>query len=542
MNRRDAYMQRLTAPLAGGTVRRDGRWAGGWVNPLTGQGSLLDRHTRTAWEPPPELPRHVIDGLLQFSGMMRRLSWREPYDCTREGFDLDVNDPAMSKRIMHRFRRLASIDPGRRTGGLQVVSRARQWARAYGSALIVGLLDDQRDFREPLDLANLRSFRGLRVLDRHECAVARWDERRTSARIGQPEMWHVTLGGRASFFVHASRVIQIQGLDLPERVLVQRQGHGGSVFDLVHLAWRNYSSTLEYLPEIMTVLSQGVFKQKGLAEQIMAKGPEIVAQRYETLRAAMGVLGELAIDADMEDYSIETRGVSGVADLMAPLLECMLMEVDTPRVIMKNETVGGLNTGENSGEIRAWYDYCAGEQIDRYEPPVETLLTWECAAKDGPTGGQIPEFGIKWKPLWQPTRAEDDTHDKAQAERRQIDVMASVVKVTEARRDPSLQRHYGTLDAEAPPEPVPIDVAANGPVLAENTDDAGLVQAAYDPPPGGLRTPQEIGDAFGVSPGTLRGMHKRGEIGGWRLGRQWRYSPTEVAQASHRPAIPPAAE
>lgn len=530
------YRDHLTAPLAGGT-RRDARWAGGWVNPATGQGSLLDRHTRTEWQPPVELPRHVVDGLLQFSGLLRRLCWREPYDCTREGFDLTTSaGPDASRRIMHRFRRLAAVDnDGQRSGGLQVIARARQWARAYGGALIVGLLDDGRHYREPLDLANLRAFNGVRVLDRHEAHVVRWHG--SGSALGRPEVWQCTFAGHATVYVHASRVIQVQGVDLPERLLVQRHGWGGSVLDLVWTAWRNWQSTLEYVPELMTVLTQGVFKQKGLAEMILAKGPDSVIDRYETLRSAMGTLGELAIDADMEDYEIQTRGVAGVGDLLDPLVENFLMETDTPRILLKNETIGGLNTGENSGEIRGWYDFCAGEQLVRYEPPAETLLRWECAARTGPTGGVVPEYEFVWKPLWQPTRAEDDAHDQARATIRQTDTMSSVVTIAEARKDPNLRKTYGELPEITPPASpavAPLELAANGPAL-----DAS---PSRQPEPDDSRSPQEIAALYGMPTLTINRLWRSGAIGHWGIDPHVRVSAAEVAAYAYHPAVPPAAE
>lgn len=521
------YRDTMSRPLAGGT-RRDARWeSGGWVNPQTGQGSLLDRHTRTQWTPPQDLPKFVVDGLMQYSGILRRLCWRPPYDCTREGFKLTTESEQQSAAIMRRFRKLTKID-GKFVSGLKITARAFQWARAYGGSLVVGLFDDGRHYREPLDLPSLRSVRGYRVLTRHEAHVVRWDERSLSSTLGQPEMWSVTIAGRASFMVHASRVIQVQGLALPEDVTVHRQGWGGSAIDLVYLAWRNWASTLEYLPELMTVLTQGVFKQKGLAAQMLAKGPDFVVKRYETLRKAMGVLGEIAIDAEYEDYEIKQRGVNGAADLLDPLVEAMLCETDLPRILFKNETIGGLNTGENSGEIRGYYDWCSGEQENDYEPVVDQLIEWTCAAKDGPTQGAVPAREIEWLPLWQPTTAEKDAHETARATRRQIDVLANVVSTNEARHDPDIERLYGPLDPAAPAGQTALDLAANGP--PQDAAPSNL------PEPGDTMSPQELAARFAIPTGAINRLWRSGVIGHWGIAPHVRVSAREVSDHTHHPA------
>ena len=534
--RRDA----LFAPLAGGT-RADGlptgRRGSGWTNPLTGQGGILDRHTRTVWTPPAALDHFTVDGLLQFDGLARRLCWREPYDGTREGFRIKVTGDeggSASAMIGAAASDMPAIDNDSGRGSvLTAIARARQWARAYGGALIVGLFDDGRDYREPLDLANVRTLRGIRVLDRNEASVARWDDDTRSRRLGKPAYWQVQIAGVQSLFVHHSRVIQVQGNELPPRLVYQRQGWGGSMLDLVWIAFRNWQSSLEYLPEFVGLLTQGVFKQKGLADAMLAGQQEAVIRRYETLRAAMGVLGELAIDADEEDYSIMQRPVTGVAEIFEKLVEAFIACTDMPRSILLGETPGGLNTGENAGEVRAWYDYVASLQRTIYEPIALQLLKWICSAQDGPTQGAIPQMMLEWQPLWQPTRAENDAHELAQAQRRQIDV--GVVGAENVRMDPALVRLYPGFDP----------AAANEAALPED-DPEGELDPILESPPSSMPAEPLI-DArtaarrLGVGPGTIRQMAIDQRIRAWRVGaaRRWRFAWTDIEDAVNGREVKP---
>lgn len=519
------YTDRLFAPLA----RRDGI-GGRWVNPTTGQGGLLDRHTRTMWVPPLELPRQTIDGILQFEGLGRRIVWREPYDCTREGFELVTDNVEQSKRIASYAMNLGEVD-GQQVGALQIVGRARAWARAYGGGMIVPLIDDGRDPREPLDAAMVRSIRGWRVLDRHEASVATWVDDMRSSELGRPEYWNLTIGA-STRFVHHTRVIQVQGNPLPARVIYQRNGWGGSMLDLVWASFRNWKSSLEYLPEFVSLLTQGVFKQKGLADKILAGQGAQIAERYARLREAMGVLRDMAIDMDEEGYEIQSRPSSGVAEIFDKLVEAFVADGDMPRSIVLGETVGGLNTGENAGETRAWYDVCGSTQIHDYEPPMLRMLKLVCAAKDGPTGGLVPPMSLKWRPLWQPTRAEDDAHDISQAQRRQIDVTSAVVSATEARQDPALKRLYPGFDPDAD--------AGVDPTAPED-DPEGILDPIMTEPvssiPQGesLMSGNDAASRLGVRASSIRRMAANRQIRAWRINGRLRYLWSEIESAITTP-------
>lgn len=88
------------------------------------------------------------------------------------------------------------------------------------------------------------------------------------------------------------------------------------------------------------------------------------------------------------------------------------------------------------------------------------------------------------------------------------------------------------LERLVPPPPPPADPNAVAP------DDPMLEAADYDPPDVPLFS-NEIKAQLGISPAVLRGMHKRGEIGAWKFGARWKYSPSEVKQAGYRPPVTP---
>lgn len=529
MPRRTDVQTIKVRPLAGGTVARRDGIGGRWWNENTGQGGPLDRHTETTYVEPMELPRNVVDALYRYNAVARRIVDQEVYDATREGFDVDEleGDHVVAEAIEE-------------SGLLNSVARARKWARAHGGAAIVALVDDGAKWDEPLRWETLIRVRGFREVDRHEIWPMSYVGGSSDPRAGLPEIYQVQLGSSSSLRVHASRVLPFQGLDLPDRILVTRQGWGGSVLDLVWAELRNWSSSNDYVAELITQLTQGVFTQKGLADALDASGSgdddatAAVIARFEALKIGMGVFGDMVLD-EGETYELTERTLTGLKDAVDSLASALVAATGMPEVILFGKTPGGLHAGSDAPEIRAWYDSVAALQRAIYTRPVRALVRLLLSARQGPTGGRCPaSVTIDWKPLYQMTEMERLEADLKRAGRRQIDVSSTVITAAEARQDPDLAEHYGPL-AGGPANLG--DIAGdevNGQIATAALAMPGVTPAPASSIPAGetLVSAQDAAARLGVGAGTIHGMARSGKIQAWRVGSRWRYSPSQIAAAT----------
>jgi hypothetical protein len=514
-------------PLASGT-RHDGL-GGRWTNESTGQGGVLDRHSTTTFAKPVDLPFVTIDALYQFSAMARRIVDLEPEDAIREGFTIPAfaDQPHVGK----------AVD---RSGILRAVSRGRKWARAYGGGGVVILADDGLEPDKELVPAAIQRLRGFRVLDRYEINPHTYDEDPKSPRAGLPSIYRVILGGRTSVNVHHSRVLTFQGLDLPDRLLVPRMGWGGSVIDLIWQELRNYSSTIDYVAEAVTLLTQGVWKNKTLADAISAGDQEAAVARFEALRIGIGMLGDIVLDKDTEDYELHERTLTGLKDAIEALVAALVAATGIPRVLLLGETPGGLNTGEEAGQIRAWYDHVAALQREIYTDPVLHLLRLYLSSREGPTRGVVPDdLEIVWRPLWQPTETEVVAQQLSRAQRRVADVSAQIVSPEEARRDPDVAKIYGVV--EIPPDVEPDDVVEGGGETAAS-ELTGVTPSPLHLVPEGeaLMSARAIAARLGVGPGTIHAWARDGAYPAFRVRGRWRFARSLVEAAIG--GIPAAAE
>jgi len=436
-----------------------------------GLGGIANPVDRTNYHPSIPLPQAVVDALLQFNGLANRIASREPYDCIREGISLG-SDPKAEALRKYAIK----------WGLLRFIRKARTWARAYGGGAIVLLINDGRESTEPVDETAIRSIIGARVLNRWELFPHSYETDRKSKRCGLPLVYQAQFRGRASALVHHSRVVIMQGIELPEMVMQRQLGWGGSIFDLCWPALLGYQVSMRYLPEMVAKLTQDVYQLAGVEEGIGADLKSTMVDRIEAQHAAKGVLGAVAI-TENETYTSLSRPVTGIKEILDPLQLDVVANADgVPKVILFSESAGGgIRNGDNP-EVIAWYDNCSGRQQEHYTEPTEQILRLHALAQDGPCHGTIPPtMELEWLPLYQSSQVEIDSSEKSRAERRAIDINAAVVSSDEARTDADIKRLYKIEDRTAPAvpgvEPGPdvddeVAPAANGPAAQDISESA----------------------------------------------------------------------
>jgi phage-related protein (TIGR01555 family) len=546
------------APIAAGTtvVRRDSTssnigFGGGWSNAAIGLGGLADRESETVFLPGIPIPAFIVDALLQFNGMAKKIVEREAYDCTREGFTLG-SDPVAEKL---RKAAVASISgqsdedntDNSEDGVLNLVERARNTAKAYGGSAIVMLVDDGLDPRLPIDTTRIRKILGARVVTRWEISPMQYDRRPSSSRVGKPEIYQVTIGGVATIYVHHTRVIIFQGSPLPDHIMARQNGWGGSLYDLIWASLMRYQIVMKMLPMLARRQNQGVYKMAGLEAAVAGGFKGQIIDRFEGQQAGMGISGDIAI-GENEEYDVLTRTITGMREIIEPLQMDVVANADgQPKLLVFGETPGGIKSGDNP-EYIAWLDTCAGRQGSHYTGPVKRMCRLVALSHEGPTQGVVPNLdGFKWLPLYQPSQAEADASDLSRAQRRQLD-MQGVVTVEEARTDPDVARLYPGLDpANAPASPgvepegeEPLDdVDESQPVVAA---DASKIPAG-EPLIGIRRAARELGR----SPGSIMRDAVANKYPIWRDGGRWKVAMSLVRGATQphvftAPALVPAAE
>lgn len=520
-------------PLASGT-RNDvssNRGTGRFVNHSTGQGTTLDRHTLTGYEPPPRLLISEIDALIEFCAIARRIVRREADDAFREGYSITGYSAEQLKVIRKSADRL---------GITTSCKDARSWARAYGGGAVLMIIDDGMPFDQPVNWPGITKLRAVKAVDKNQLTVMTYNTDPLSPDFSEPLMYNLSLADSSVVTgrVHADRVAVFQGTKLPDRVERARGGWGGSVLDLVWAELRNWLSSNEGATEALTKLSQGVFKSKYLADAMGAGDMQKAAERVEALSAGLGLLGDMILDKENEEYTIHQRNLAGLKDTLGELRDSLGSAVDMPAEIMFNKTPGGMNSGASEGPIRIWYDHVASQQPELYTPPLTKVLKVLLHSSEGPIQGQVaPGWEVTWPSLWQLTDGEAATIRLQDAQARVNDASSGAVSGDELRQDPDFREHYD-ID---PTLPAPQAQTAVGPTGAPTTIATPMTESDESAfPPGENLVPLSMAAVrMGTGKGAIMAMIRRKDIPAAKAGNVWRVAMSQVIAAAAKAGAMP---
>lgn len=527
----------------------------GWYAPSIGLGVASDGLAASRYYMNAPLTSVDQDALMNTNAIARRIASLQPEDCTRMGvmFTGDDLDAQALETACDELNVLGALRD------------AKTYARAYGGAVIIALTEDAArlpdgrvDMSAPLIPSTIEAINGWLVLDRWDCSVLQWIYDPTSPIGIVPTRYNVAaMYGLPTTTVHASRVMPLLGMTAPPRVRMQSYSYWGpSVFDNCYEDLRNYQIGGEFVARILQQSSVGVLNSQHVANAIASGNGDALVQRLEALQESMSALNMLALDKDTESFSFAARAVGGVGDAMMQSKQRLVAASGIPTSLLFGETAGGLNAGENSGEIRAWYAHCASAQESEYRHPLRWMVDLVCAAKAGPTRGAAPRnLSLAWRPLWEPDEATRAATRKTQAEARAIDIQTGIISTDEARRDdPSIAETYPSLDIATPAASAspllnmpggasPLGMFGGATFGAAGDGDLGPdeLPTTDDLPPDdeALVSVREAAETVGVRPSAVRRWIAAGSMRAWRPGARYMVLASEARECLRGARVQP---
>lgn len=449
----------------GGTIDRE-HDSGGWTNDQAGLGAG-GRLAQTRYVPP--RPREIteLESLFRYVGIAGRIVSREPDDATKNGFVIEGIDERAQVRTQDYLEEMAYLTH---------LADGKRWGRLYGRAATLINVDDGRPAWAPVDRANIRDIPSMIDLDGREVSVMAWDDDPMSRTFGGPLILQIGSSRHHTVqHAHIDRVLWHAGTPTPPSLEQQNQGGGDSVLQPVWESLRNWGLAHSASVEMMIQLTVGTLKISGLAEALEGKNWEMVVDRLKGILQGLSITGDMVLDADSENYEVVTRTLAGVKDALEAHTTQLVSSQDQPRSIVMGETPGGLNSGENAGELQSWYSHVTGRQTRDYTPPTRKFLDLAFASLTGPTFGIPPErYAIRWNPLWVSSEKEIADTEFAEANAAQLNRKNGFITANEGRQRPGLKEHYGITEqseAEAKGSLDPLDERG-----VESPGDGGMIE------------------------------------------------------------------
>lgn len=455
------------------------------------------------------IPDYDLAEKYQYNGLFSKIIDRPAEEALKHGIEYNISDQTLADFLDDALDRLDWEEKA---------TTAIRWARLFGGAVIVMLLDDGRGLEEPVNWQDIRSVEELRVYER---AIVQPDP--NCYLTGKAEYFDISSTYGGFFRVHCSRCLVFKNGSLPEYAAPQQYFYWGlpeyvRIRRDLSIALHTHQSAANMIDKSV----QPVYKQRGLQSTLAGPdGDDKTLKRLLVLDASRGMMNSVAIDMDGEDYSFQTFQLSGASEILESTYSLLSAVTCIPQTILFGRSPSGENaTGES--DLENYYNFVEGIQKRMLKKNIRTLL--KAVVQAGVYDGSIAEpqtIKPTFKPLWSLSEAEQATVELSKAQRAQATAQTAQLYIDMQVLQPDEVRQALSQDGSLNIE----DILDNQPEDAQDDGWAALLEgletndnpipddAGQLPEQGGIMNPETAKDG-GKGSGNFNHEGRPGKIGG----------------------------
>lgn len=422
----------------------------GYVNLLNKYGTKQDNSEAYKFEREPVIPDMQLTGLYEGNGLFSKIIDTPAEEALKHGFDLNLKSDELNAFVEDALDDLEWEEKA---------ATAIKWARLYGGALIVMLIDDGRGLEEPVDWEHIRSIDELRVYERsivqpdyaslYQQDYGGKGVGNRVSKFGQPEYYYVS-SIYGSFKVHESRCLVFRNGVLPEQTS-----------NATYLFWGmpEYVRIRQALRETVTAHTdsvkllersvQAIYSMKGLASLLTTDdGENQVLKRLQLVDTSRGLLNSIAIDSEGEQYDFKTFQFSGVKDVIDAVCNMLSALTNIPQTILFGRSPAGMNATGDS-DFESYYNFVEKIQRLMLKRNLRTLL--DVVFRAGIASGDVaeePDYKLEFKPLWSLSDTEQAAVDQTKAQTALVKAQTAQAYVDMQALDPTEVRRRLASDEE----------------------------------------------------------------------------------------------
>jgi phage-related protein (TIGR01555 family) len=418
----------------------------GWFNSLTGLGTDRDKTQSTDFTPGPVLTDEQAEGLYVEDDMASRACDALPEEAFKKGYEFKVqsmeregaSDTVVKDLDGHKTDteievaeagEIASAvkDYADAMGFQEKFVDAVIWGRVFGGgAIFLGINDDQEDLSMPLNEKTIKSFTHMNVIDKRYMSPQKWYTDPTSPNFGKPETYLITGDGvnstTVSAFkdgipeVHETRLSLFGGTRTPLRKKQDNNGFDISILQKMNEVLADWGTSWSALANLITDANQGVYSMEGLIDAIANEDTETIVKRMQLIDMSRSVARAVVLDADGESFERQNFTWSGIKEPFQLLMLRLSAVAGMPATILMAQSPAGMDaTGES--DLKWWEATVKAAQTFKYIPEMDRIFKLIMLAKEGPTGGKLPEkWGVEFPPIREMTEKEESEIRKNQSD------------------------------------------------------------------------------------------------------------------------------
>lgn len=278
----------------------------------------------------------------------------------------------------------------RKTKTKEKIKEGLRWARLYGGAAGLILIDGDEDLTEPLDYdaIMLDDYKGLLIFDRWNGIYPdiELEDDISDEEYGYPKYYSISLSEANSNLmlsynkqdlvkVHHSRIVRFNGRDLP---LWERQAEmfwGESEIEIVFEELKKRDNTSANIASLIFLANIRVLKMNDLGQLLGASTQKAQENLYKVLQAQnqlMSNMGIYVMDKD-DDFGSEQYSFGGLNDIYESFMLDIAGACEMPVTkLFGREPTGFNSTGES--DLTQYYDTLEEKQETYLQPIIDKLL------------------------------------------------------------------------------------------------------------------------------------------------------------------------
>lgn len=422
----------------------------GYVNLLNKYGTKQDNSEAYKFEREPVIPDMQLTGLYEGNGLFSKIIDTPAEEALKHGFDLNLKSDEVNAFVEDALDDLEWEEKA---------ATAIKWARLYGGALIVMLIDDGRGLEEPVDWEHIRSIDELRVYER---SIVQPDSSslyqqdyggkgvgNRVSKFGQPEYYYVS-SIYGSFKVHESRCLVFRNGVLPEQTSNATYLFWGMPeYVRIRRALRETVTAHTDSVKLLERSVQAIYSMKGLASLLSTDdGENQVLKRLQLVDTSRGLLNSIAIDSEGENYDFKTFQFSGVKDVIDATCNMLSALTNIPQTILFGRSPAGMNATGDS-DFESYYNFVEKIQRLMLKRNLRTLL--DVVFRAGIASGDVaeePDYKLEFKPLWSLSDTEQAAVDQTKAQTALVKAQTAQAYVDMQALDPTEVRRRLASDEE----------------------------------------------------------------------------------------------
>ena len=422
----------------------------GYVNLLNRYGTKQDNSEAYKFEREPVIPDMQLTGLYEGNGLFSKIIDTPAEEALKHGFDLNLKSDELNAFVEDALDDLEWEERA---------ATAIKWARLYGGALIVMLIDDGHGLEEPVDWEHIRSIDELRVYERsivqpdyaslYQQDYGGKGVGNRVSKFGQPEYYYVS-SIYGSFKVHESRCLVFRNGVLPEQTSNATYLFWGMPeYVRIRRALRETVTAHTDSVKLLERSVQAIYSMKGLASLLTTDdGENQVLKRLQLVDTSRGLLNSIAIDSEGEQYDFKTFQFSGVKDVIDATCNMLSALTNIPQTILFGRSPAGMNATGDS-DFESYYNFVEKIQRLMLKRNLRTLL--DVVFRAGIASGDVaeePDYKLEFKPLWSLSDTEQAAVDQTKAQTALVKAQTAQAYVDMQALDPTEVRRRLASDEE----------------------------------------------------------------------------------------------